>query len=57
MAAARLPLAPGAHQVTDHIGDSLDPDEWSFHDGRPVTAAPRRPVGVSFDRSSGFRWE
>jgi ferredoxin len=56
IAIARLPLAVGRHQVEVWIGESADPDEWTFRSSGEIDAQPRARLAVLFDRVSGFRW-
>ncbi|MFO0570524.1 MAG: hydrogenase iron-sulfur subunit [Polyangiaceae bacterium] len=56
IAIERLPLEPGAHDVTVEIGDSAKPDEFNHVGSRRVTLARGRNAVVLFDKVDGFVW-
>jgi coenzyme F420-reducing hydrogenase delta subunit/Pyruvate/2-oxoacid:ferredoxin oxidoreductase delta subunit len=52
----RIPVAPGAHRVSVAIGESTDPEEWSFDEERTITFTDEARQVVVFDRVAGFTW-
>jgi ferredoxin/coenzyme F420-reducing hydrogenase delta subunit len=56
VAVERVPVAPGEHRVRVAIGDSRDPEEWTFVDEKTLTFTDRARRVVSFDRVIGFHW-
>ena len=56
VAIERIPIEPGEHRVHVSIGDSLDPEEWSFSDERVLDFDADSRRTVVFDRVAGFGW-
>jgi hypothetical protein len=52
----RIPVALGAHRVSVAIGETTDPDEWTFNEERTLTFTDEARQVVVFDRLAGFRW-
>jgi len=52
----RIPVEPGEHRVSVAIGETIDPDEWSFRDEATLTFSEKMRRVVLFDRVTGFRW-
>jgi hypothetical protein len=52
----RVPVEPGEHRVEVAIGDTIDPDEWSFRDETTLRFDDETRRVVLFDRVTGFRW-
>jgi coenzyme F420-reducing hydrogenase delta subunit/Pyruvate/2-oxoacid:ferredoxin oxidoreductase delta subunit len=55
VAIARIPVARGTHRVEVALGDTADPAEWSWRDGRILEFGDERRV-VLFDRLKGWSW-
>ncbi len=56
VAIAALPIGAGDHRVRIQIGDSNDPNEWTFQDERTVTLSSSERLVVLFDKLTGFTW-
>lgn len=56
VAVERIALPVGAHVVSVAIGDTLDPDEWSYRDARSLDFDSKAKQVVIFDRLNGFTW-
>lgn len=56
VAVVRVPVAPGSHTVAVAIGDSLDPDEWSWQGEQALEFTSDARRVVTFDRLAGFGW-
>jgi ferredoxin/coenzyme F420-reducing hydrogenase delta subunit len=56
VAIERIPIELGEHEVRVELGDTADPDEWSFTDDRKLTFDAKNRRVVTFDRISGFAW-
>jgi len=56
VAVERIPVALGEHRVSVAIGETLDPDEWSFGDEQTLSFTERHRRVVVFDRVGGFDW-
>ncbi|MDP6980735.1 MAG: hydrogenase iron-sulfur subunit [Myxococcota bacterium] len=56
VAVERIPLPTGQHAVSIEIGDTGDPDEWSFNESRSLEFTSDAKRVVIFDRVSGFSW-
>jgi len=52
----RVPVAPGEHRVNVAIGETADPDEWTFGEERTITFSNEARRVVVFDRVAGFTW-
>jgi coenzyme F420-reducing hydrogenase delta subunit/NAD-dependent dihydropyrimidine dehydrogenase PreA subunit len=52
----RIPVALGAHRVSVAIGETTDPEEWTFDEERTLTFTDEARQVVVFDRLAGFRW-
>jgi hypothetical protein len=52
----RVSVEPGEHHVSLAIGETGDPDEWSFHDERTIHFTKEARRVVVFDRVAGFTW-
>ncbi len=57
IAIERIPVAPGEHAVGVTIGDTADPEEWSYADERVLGFDREARRVVTFDRLTGFVWE
>jgi ferredoxin len=57
IAIERIPVAPGDHAVSVTIGDTADPEEWSYADERVLGFDREARRVVTFDRLTGFVWE
>jgi len=56
VAVERIPVSPGAHRVSVAIGETLDPNEWSFGADQTLTFRDQVRRVVIFDRVAGFSW-
>ncbi len=56
VAVERIPVAPGEHRVSVAIGETHDPDEWSFGDEQTLNFTDEARRVVVFDRVAGFSW-
>ncbi len=56
IAIEHVPVAAGAHRVSVAIGETADPDEWTFRDERTVELGAGQRRVVLFDRLTGFTW-
>jgi hypothetical protein len=52
----RIPVAAGEHRVSVAIGESANPEEWSFGEERTITFTDEARRVVVFDRVAGFIW-
>jgi hypothetical protein len=52
----RIPVEPGTHRVNVAIGESADPDEWSYAAEQSVRFTEEARRVVVFDRVAGFTW-
>ena len=52
----RIPVALGAHRVSVAIGETTDPEEWTFDEERTLTFTDEARQVVVFDRVAGFTW-
>ncbi|MBI2390259.1 MAG: hydrogenase iron-sulfur subunit [Deltaproteobacteria bacterium] len=52
-----LGIQAGEHRVVVSLGDSHDPNEWTFRDERTLRFGDRSRAVVLFDRGTGFTWE
>jgi coenzyme F420-reducing hydrogenase delta subunit/Pyruvate/2-oxoacid:ferredoxin oxidoreductase delta subunit len=52
----RIPVAPGEHLVSVAIGETTNPEEWTFGDERTITFTDEFRSVVVFDRVAGFNW-
>jgi ferredoxin/coenzyme F420-reducing hydrogenase delta subunit len=57
IAMEELGLTPGTHTIVIAIGDSHDPNEWTYRVTRTIEVANRSRVVALFDRFAGFTWE
>jgi hypothetical protein len=56
VALERVPLEPGDHHIRVAIGETVDPDEWSFEAEKTLTFTDEARRVVLFDRVAGFTW-
>jgi coenzyme F420-reducing hydrogenase delta subunit len=56
VAVERTPVEPGEHRVSVAIGETADPEEWSFGEERTITFTDEARRVVIFDRVAGFTW-
>jgi hypothetical protein len=56
VAVERFAMEPGEHRVSVAVGESLDPEEWSFTDSRVLEFTTEARQVVVFDRLTGFSW-
>jgi hypothetical protein len=56
VAIERIPIEPGEHRVRVSIGESTDPEEWSFSEERVLDFDTEARRIVVFDRVAGFGW-
>lgn len=56
VAVERISLPVGEHAVSVKIGDTGDPDEWTFSESRILEFTDDAKRVVIFDRVSGFSW-
>jgi coenzyme F420-reducing hydrogenase delta subunit/Pyruvate/2-oxoacid:ferredoxin oxidoreductase delta subunit len=52
----RTPVEPGEHRVSVAIGETANPEEWSFGEERTLTFTDEARRVVVFDRIAGFTW-
>jgi PAS domain S-box-containing protein len=52
-----IPVPVGEHRVRVEIGDSLDPEEWSYASEEKLAFSEDARRVVTFDRIAGFAWE
>jgi len=52
----RIPVEPGEHRVNVAIGETVDPNEWSFGAEQTITFTKESRRVVIFDRVAGFTW-
>jgi ferredoxin/coenzyme F420-reducing hydrogenase delta subunit len=55
-AVERIPLPPGDHRIQIAIGDSTDPQEWSYQMDEVLRFSSDARRVLIFDRRSGFNW-
>jgi len=51
----RIPVEPGAREVSIAIGDTADADEWPHRDTRSIEFTTDSKRVITFDRLTGFR--
>jgi hypothetical protein len=51
-----IPIEPGEHHVKIAIGETLDPDEWTFRDEKTLSFDIHSRRVLIFDRVAGFTW-
>jgi coenzyme F420-reducing hydrogenase delta subunit len=51
-----IPVDPGEHRVSIAIGETLDPDEWTFRDEKTLGFDTDTRRVIVFDRVAGFSW-
>jgi coenzyme F420-reducing hydrogenase delta subunit/Pyruvate/2-oxoacid:ferredoxin oxidoreductase delta subunit len=56
VALERVSLEPGDHHVSVAIGETADPDEWTFRAEKTLTFTDEARRVVVFDRVAGFTW-
>jgi coenzyme F420-reducing hydrogenase delta subunit/Pyruvate/2-oxoacid:ferredoxin oxidoreductase delta subunit len=56
IAVEEVPVEAGRRDVTVAVGDSWDPDEWTYADARPVNVVEGERRVILFDRLTGFSW-
>ncbi len=56
VAVERIAVQPGEHRVSVGIGETADPDEWSFNDEVDLLFTSDTRRVVVFDRVAGFSW-
>lgn len=56
VALERIALEPGDHLVRVEIGETADPDEWTFEAEQTLTFSEEARRVVVFDRVAGFTW-
>jgi coenzyme F420-reducing hydrogenase delta subunit/NAD-dependent dihydropyrimidine dehydrogenase PreA subunit len=56
VAVERISVEPGEHHVSVAIGETVDPDEWSFGEEQTITFTDEARRVVVFDRVAGFAW-
>jgi ferredoxin len=56
VAVVHVPVAPGSYAVRVEIGDSLDPEEWSWNAEQTLEFTTDARRVVTFDRLAGFGW-
>jgi coenzyme F420-reducing hydrogenase delta subunit/ferredoxin len=54
VAVTQIPVSPGEHVIRVEIGDSLDPDEWTYLHEQTLNFTPEARRVIAFDRLSGF---
>jgi coenzyme F420-reducing hydrogenase delta subunit/NAD-dependent dihydropyrimidine dehydrogenase PreA subunit len=52
----RIAIEPGDHLVRVAIGETVDPDEWTFEAEQTLTFSEEARRVVLFDRVAGFTW-
>jgi coenzyme F420-reducing hydrogenase delta subunit/Pyruvate/2-oxoacid:ferredoxin oxidoreductase delta subunit len=52
----RIRIEPGEHTVRVAIGETADPEEWTFGEERTMTFTDEARRVVVFDRLAGFTW-
>jgi hypothetical protein len=52
----RIPVPTGPHRVSVAIGETTDPEEWSFRDEKTIAFTDEARRVVVFDRVAGFSW-
>jgi len=56
IAMERIPVELGEHEVRVAIGDTPDPDEWSYETTATIHFTDDARRVLSFDRLEGFSW-
>jgi len=56
VALERIALETGDHQIRVAIGETADPDEWTFEAEKTLTFTDEARRVVIFDRVAGFTW-
>ncbi len=56
IALERIPVEEGRHTVEIVIGDTSDPDEWTYRDEQELEFTLEDRRVIAFDRISGFGW-
>jgi hypothetical protein len=56
VALERIPVDVGSHVVEVSIGDTADPDEWTYRDEQTLDFKLEDRRVIVFDRVSGFGW-
>ncbi|MBW2667455.1 MAG: hydrogenase iron-sulfur subunit, partial [Deltaproteobacteria bacterium] len=56
VALERIPLEAGDHHIRVAIGETADPDEWTFEAEKSLTFTDEARRVVVFDRVAGFSW-
>ncbi len=56
VAVERIAVQPGEHRVGVAIGETADPEEWSFREERTMNFSDDVRRVVVFDRVAGFVW-
>jgi coenzyme F420-reducing hydrogenase delta subunit len=56
IALERIPVPSGAHEVRVRIGETPDPQEWTYIENWTVTFRPYHRDVILFDKGEGFRW-
>ncbi|MEW5849597.1 MAG: hydrogenase iron-sulfur subunit [Myxococcota bacterium] len=57
IAVERVDVPPGTHVVGVQLGETGDPQEWTFTAQQSLTFGPRERHAVLFERADGFRFE
>ncbi len=56
IAIEQIVVPPGSHTVHIYLGESADPEEWSFQSSATLDFSKERRQVVLFDRIHGFSW-
>jgi hypothetical protein len=56
VALERVPVDAGSHVVGVAIGDTANPEEWTYRDERSIEFTLEDRRVIIFDRVSGFGW-
>ncbi len=51
-----IPVETGRHHIEVAIGDTGDPDEWTFHGEQELEFTTEERRVMAFDRINGFVW-
>jgi len=57
VAIERIPIEPGEYRVSIAIGETLEPDEWTFRDEKTLSFDTEARRVIAFDRVAGFSWD